>query len=376
MPLTARGKIDRKALPPVPKFVKEQRTTARAPANDIERALCAIWRDVLKSDAVSVDDNFYDLGGTSLQAFQIFARMAEEFDRDLPPTAMLDAPTIERQAILLRDASADRVSRKVLTFRAGGKRSPLFFLHDGYGAIMFARELVRDLKSDRPVYGLQPPPLDGAHRVLRTVEDIAADYLAEIRKVQPSGPYCLAGYSFGGFVALEIAQQLTRGGEPVSFVGIIDTGFELRHAVAGEVLSSRIRRHMGQFWRGSALLYFGTRLKKTVWDRLQTMHGELLKLPKELRLVLGYAIPFDDRPLFYCRVFHRSSRRYSPKPYEGAITMFARTEVAGLHRARWLTLARGGLMMHEIPARHAEIVWPPHSTKLAEYLDSSLDTIA
>src|SRR5262249_23882619 len=156
-------------------------------------------------------------------------------------------------------------------------------------------------------------------------------------------PYCLAGYSFGGFVAFEIAQQLASVGERVDFLGIIDTGFELRHEVAGEVLSSRIRRHMGQVGKGAMLSYFGTRIAKTVLDRMQTFHGNLLKPSKELRLALGAAIPSDDRPLFYRRVYHRSSRRYSPKPYDGVITMFASTEAAGMHRTRWRTLAGGGL---------------------------------
>jgi thioesterase domain-containing protein len=97
-------------------------------------------------------------------------------------------------------------------FAAYGRKAPLFIVHGAFGDIVFVREIVRDLKSDRPVYGLQPPPLDGAHKVPRTMEAIAADYLAEIRKVQPKGPYFLAGYSFGGTAVLEMARQLAQSG--------------------------------------------------------------------------------------------------------------------------------------------------------------------
>ena len=229
---------------------------------------------------------------------------------------------------------------------------------DRYCFVMYYRHLLSDLKSDRPVFGLQPRPLDGKHRIPRTIESIAADYVTEIRRVQPQGPYLLAGHSFGGRVSFEIAQQLVREGERVSFLGLIDTvfhdkPFEPNSRVS---LAARVSSRVYDFF-----------------DKLRWIRPVVLKRWYILKLRLGRPIPYELRPAYYDWLCSRANRRYTPQSYYGYITMFSSAGNSGLQRAGWGPLARGGLTVREVPAGHDDMVLPPHSKLLAEYFDACLD---
>jgi thioesterase domain-containing protein len=222
------------------------------------------------------------------------------------------------------------------------------------------RYLLKDLKSDRPIYGLQPPPLDGKHRLPRTIESMAADYVTEVRRVQPRGPYFLAGYSVGGRVSFEIAQQLVREGECVSFLGLIDTVFHDMPAWVSETvrLSGKVRGVHGfqeLLFRG--LRYLLRRVRNPVLD---------------LWFRLGGSIPYKYRHAYYEWLRLRASRNYVHKSYTGHIMMFSSAGNSERQRAYWEPLARGGLTVLEVPAGHDKMVWPPHSKRLAEYFDACL----
>ena len=374
LPLTGRGKVDRSALPPPPDPAENRCKASRGPSGEREHRLAAIWQEVLKIPNIGADDDFYELGGTSLQALLIFARIATTFGRDFPPTRMIQAATIARQAELLLGDSGASAAQTLVPFRTEGSAAPLFIVHGVFGDIMFGRELVRGLKSDRPVYGVQPPPLDGTHLVPRKMEDIAAAYLAEIRKVQPNGPYFLAGYSFGGTAALEMAQQLTRAGERVAFLGMIDTDYDGRYEVAGEQAVSRIARHMHQMRRQNMLAYLGKRVLNTLGYYAAMARETAQQLPNELRSLFGRPIPYEERAPCYRRIYLRASFRYTPRPYPGSIAICARKGAAEWHRERWRPIALGGLTVRETPANHFDIVWPPYSTMVAEWFDACLDS--
>ena len=216
-PIASSGKIDRNALPPP--YREEVRLAAfRTPSDDREHELLAIWQEVLKFPKIGIDDDFFELGGTSLQALMVFARIEARLGYSLSPTTIVQAPTIARLADFIRATTGIASSQSLVPLRPSGTGSPLFLVHNRYCFVMYYRHLLSDLKSNRPVFGLQPGPLDGKHRIPRTIESIAADYIAEIRRVQPQGPYLLAGHSFGGRVSFEIAQQLVRAGERVVFL--------------------------------------------------------------------------------------------------------------------------------------------------------------
>ena len=376
LPLTARGKVDRAALPPPPNLGLA-RIGSRVPSDTYEHSLVAIWQNALKIPKIGVDDDFYEIGGTSLQAFLIFSDIARTFGRDLPPTTMLEASTIAKQAALLRDEASPRNNSKLIAFRKSGSQAPLFLVHAAFGDIAYAGELARQLKSDRPVFGLRPAKLDGTESVSRNMEAIAADYISEIRQVQRKGPYFLAGHSFGGRAAYEMAQQLTRQGEDVAFLGLIDT-YAPKGRKKRETAVPRAARHVGALRKRNfreMIAYIGMHAAKNLAYGLAAARlAALENLPKPIGSRLINPPSYGLRPDLYESMHKKANQRYVPQPYCGRMAVFSAEGLAKFHQRHWQPLTLGGLTVIEIPnANHGSIVWPPHSAKLAAAFDACLD---
>jgi amino acid adenylation domain-containing protein len=373
-PKASSGKIDRNALPsPYP---KDMRLAAfRAPSNDYERQLIEIWQDVLKISKVGIDDDFFDLGGDSLQTFVLFAEIEAQLGCSLPPTTIIHAPTIAQLAEFIRAPTGIAAAQSLVELRASGTGLPLFLVHDRSGFAMCYRHLVSDLKSDRPVYGLQSLPLNGKHRIPRTIRSMAADCVTEIRRAQPQGPYFLAGYSFGGRVSFEIAQQLVREGERVSFLGLVDTSFRDMAVEGAPWVSEAV--HLGRKVRDARgfrdLLSRGLGfIKRQVFGGPRFIRNEVLFRRHDRWIRHGRSIPHEYRPAYYERLSVRANRSFVPKPYPNHITIFSSAGNSERQRAHWGPLARGGLTVLEVPAGHMDMVFPPHSKLLAEYFDACL----
>jgi enterobactin synthetase component F len=357
-PMTSSGKLDRNALS-LPDWRKSERPY-RAPSNRIEESLAKIWAQVLNMPKVGIDEDFYELGGTSLQAVMIFAQIARIHGQDLPAIAMVNGPTIALQAKILEKASQVSDRTRLMAFREKGDGAPLFFVHGGGGGVMHVRDVMQDLRSGNPLYGLRPPPLDGTERLPRSIEGFAADYVGEIRAVQPAGPYHIIGYSSGGTIAYEMARQFMDMGETVSLLGLIETDTKRYVRNPAATPSGDHGRRLAQF--RSRLTKMRKRAKN--WVK---------QLPHELRHALGMPIPHDDRADFYTRRFIEAEIAYTPRRYSGAITLFTRRSFADWYRAKWVTLAAGELIICELAvARHLEIVALPDSRFLAMQLDTIL----
>lgn len=213
------------------------------PRDEVEEQIAGFWRELLGLQRVGVHDSFFDVGGHSLIAVRLFRMIKNTFGVDLPISTLFDAPTIAQCAALLpRDQSAaDAASSSpageqaapvslnrfthLVALHPGGSNAatPLFVCAGMFGNVLNLRHLALHLGRDRPVYALQARGLFGDEAPHETFEEMARDYLAEVRSVQPHGPYILAGFSGGGIVALEMAQQLTEAGEDVSHLIMLDT---------------------------------------------------------------------------------------------------------------------------------------------------------
>nr|AEG64698.1 LpmD [Streptomyces viridochromogenes] len=227
LPLTPNGKLDRAALP-APEY--SAGAASRPPLTPEERALCALFADILGIEQVGADDGFFELGGHSFLAARLVGRIREEMGGELPVRSVFDAPTPAALARLLTaGASADvpatdrGATGALLPLRGRGSATPLFFLHPGGGFSWCYSGLVRQLPPDVPVYGIQARGLEGAGALPASLEDMAEDYLAVIRSVQPHGPYRLAGWSFGGLTAQALAVRLRAEGEEVGMLAILDS---------------------------------------------------------------------------------------------------------------------------------------------------------
>ncbi|KRA17573.1 non-ribosomal peptide synthetase [Lysobacter sp. Root604] len=226
LPLTPSGKLDRKALP-APE--RGERNGFVAPRTPVERKLAAIWKELLGLTRVGVHDNFFELGGDSLIAAQLIARLPERFGKRLPVASLFEASTIAGLAALLEHTDHEHgdplgvvLSLRRATTPSAAPR-PLFCIHPIAGLSLGYSGLLRHLDPAMPVYGLQARGLRGMDRLPDSIDEIAADYLAQIRRIQPEGPYRLLGRSLGGLIGHAIAAQMSEQSERVELLAMIDS---------------------------------------------------------------------------------------------------------------------------------------------------------
>jgi len=369
-PLTQSGKLDRKALS-LPQWHGSNRCY-RAPSSKEEVSLARIWSQVLGIPKIGADDDFFELGGTSLQSVMIFARISRAHGFDLPASTMMRAPTIALQAALLEEIWRANDRSLLVVFREKGDGPPVFFVHGGGGGVMHVRDLMQDLKCSNPLYGLHAPAVDGAERLPRTIEKFAARYIAEIRKVQPQGPYHIIGFSAGGTIGYEMARQLQKAGEVVALLGIIETNTTRYRDSIRQARYDHLRR----------IASFGTSPAEAVKLILAPMRKAANRLkekaPGELRHALGLAVPYEEREYFYMRWFRDVEASYTPGPYRGPITLFASQPRLEAYRNMWSDLAIDGLIVRHLPQSpdHSSVVLLPNSRFLAMQIDASLSEIA
>lgn len=205
-----------------------------APRNDIERTLAGFWQDLLGVAQVGVEDDFFALGGHSLIAVRLFAMVRKAYRVDFPISVLFEAPTIAACARLVEaqvGPSADRAAAPPRRFthlvamhdREGGAGTPFFLVAGMFGNVLNLRHLAQLMGGDRPFWGLQARGLYGDAEPHRTIPAAAADCIAELRQVQPRGPYLIGGFSGGGLTAWEIARQLEDAGEEVALLALLDT---------------------------------------------------------------------------------------------------------------------------------------------------------
>ena len=223
LPRTRTGKIDRRALP-APSPGGFGRAPAVPPADEVERALLAIWRLLLPGRVEGTRDDFFDLGGHSLIAAEMLAAVERRFGRRLPLPVLLDAPTIESLARLLREPAAPGASpvSPIVALRAAGSRPPFFCVPGGNGPGFNFRTIARLLGDDQPFYAFHVLTETG-EPMPESIGAWADRFLPALRLVQPHGPYRLGGHSFGGTVAWEMARRLAAAGEAVDLLVLLDT---------------------------------------------------------------------------------------------------------------------------------------------------------
>jgi amino acid adenylation domain-containing protein len=378
-PLTSNGKIDRRALPEADRSDLLPGTKFSSPQTPTEVSLASLWGQVLGLGQVGRYDNFFELGGHSLLATQLVARIRHTFKVDLSLRRLFERPTLMAVADFIdhpheqtgkgqvglpvgNKPAANTVPSPIssqfpphlITLQPEGVRRPLFLIHPLAGVVFPYYELALQLGSDQPVYGLQSIGIAGEASPLIRIEAMAEHYLAAIRQVQPEGPYQLAGWSFGGTIALEMAQQLQESGESVAFLGIIDS----------RLYSTRFAR----FWHGSRVLL--TSMSPHLWQYLSDYlklgpaeQGEETKSP-------SFKTSEFKRLLKVFQANVRADSHYKPKRYPGQVTLFRTADQDSTWG--WGDIAADGVELHQIPGHHMNVLRPPQVQILAKKLSACL----
>ncbi|GAA5076119.1 non-ribosomal peptide synthetase [Lysobacter panacisoli] len=333
--------------------------------------LLEIWRDLLRNPAIGPDDDFFSLGGHSLQAVQMFHRFNRETGINLPLATLLTARTVRALAYEYHRAGADSESHDdearpdpwapLVAIRPQGEQLPLFLVHAVGGNVLNYRPLADAMPAGIPVYGLQALGLDGRTAPIDSVEKMAERYVREIRAVQPHGPYHLAGGSMGGIIAYEMAQQLADAGETVGLLGLVDTSAEFGIRYRDEArrgLSARVQR-LRRRMQGQSLGERIATIGGVVNGRLQARQ---MRQQADQAREAGEALPHNVRYAELEATHMRAYVKYVVRPYPHSMVLFRAAEQPPELRDKpslgWEHMV-GGVEVVSIPGDHRVMIESP-----------------
>jgi len=395
LPLTPNGKLDRRALPDVPEVTQARETPFIAPRNEMELKLVQIWEDVFGTGPIGVTDNFFELGGHSLLAVRLAAQIHKQFGKSVALAVLLEEGNIANLAKVLQPETGDTPYSPLVAIRARGERRPFFCVHAIGGQVLGYYHLARWLGPDQPFYGLQAPFLTEIGDETKSIEQMAAEYVEAVRSVQPEGPYLLGGYSFGGFVAFEMARQLRDRGEEVALLAIMDT--------PSPNIFHQLPRDDDDAYNLAMLARVRARENAT---ELSLSHEHLRQLPpdEQFRHVfeqLKRVGIFDDSTteelgVLYIRSFmqghkarNRAIHEYRPGTYDGKVTLFRcaevdRRQLDAFERVGvaieeptfgWRELTTEPVEVYEVPGYHERMCQEPYVQVLAERLGRCIEEV-
>lgn len=389
LPLTANGKVDRRALPLPVYELAEARNGHKTSRTGTEAKLTEIWTELLGYEQIGVNENFFDLGGHSLLAIRMFTKIEASFRKSIPLATLFEAGTIENLASILDQDDWQEPESALVPIQPLGDRPPFFCVHAKGGNVLFYRDLAKHLGNDQPFYGIQARRIGGRQVGHATVEEMAETYIREMKGLQPEGPYYIGGASFGGLAAFEIAQQLRRNGDEVALLALLDTGSpdyprplpntsRIRSRINSLVNRTRLHRDslVGLSNRGR-LSYIVEKIGK-------------LKLKYRRKVVNSYKLAAREFylrkngegsiPAKYIQVedqIAKAGEKYQPKAYAGKVTLFrASNQPVGFQEdptLGWGPFVSGELEINDVPGHHGSIVNEPYVGVLAAKLRASIE---
>jgi len=322
LPHTPNGKIDRKALPEPGRERSDGGPAYEPPRGEMEEQLASWWCSLLGIERVGRHDDFFDVGGHSLLAVRLFLQIEKQYGKHLPLATLLEAPTIQRLADIIRGGGSATDWTPIVPLNRAGSNPPFFCIHGAGGNVLLYRDLAKRLGPDQPFYGIQARGLDGRRGYHTNIEDMAAEYVEEIRRVQPEGPYYLGGYCMGGTVAFEIAQRLRQQGQEVALLALFDT-----HSRWQQDDLPRNLYRLGQkiFFHAANVVILGPKgiasfLREKTSEAARRVERKLAVLSSHL----AHAVHLRrENPVVALeKINDRAAEAYVPSPYPGTVTVF------------------------------------------------------
>jgi acyl transferase domain-containing protein/thioesterase domain-containing protein len=391
IPLSSIHRAMTEAAPkPLPVAASRAPSASSAQLNPVEAVIADVWRELLGVDEVGRDDDFFALGGHSLAAVRLFARIRKQWNVDLPLATLFQGSTLAGLAALVAQAGhldtsmpgtpaptaapASNViqlprawSPLVAICRGAPEHRPLFCVHGAGGNVLNFKVISDRLGPQLPFYGLQAQGVDGRLPPLTTIEDMAAQYVEAVKTVDPTGPYRLAGYSGGGVIAYEMAQQLRREGREVETIMMIDT---LAPEAARRKVPLLQKVWLKRHWTLDFMLDWPNRRRRG----REMQRNYQLALEK---LARGEPLPPELADFHLFRNFTDAQERYQPRPYDGELVLFraALAETVYLYagdKLGWDEVATGDIRVSVVRGSHFSMMAEPGVSELIEAIRREL----
>jgi thioesterase domain-containing protein len=378
LPLTPNGKLDKKALPAPDAIFPDRHHSIAPPRDDLERGLVHIWEKVLQARPIGIRDDFFELGGNSLLALRMLGLVQQQYAKGVAMSTIFKARTIQSLAGILRRKAPSLTESPLVAIQPHGNNPKLFCVHPGSGNVFCYADLARRLGPDQPLYGLQDPSIYTDTTPAIPIEVMAARYIEALRSAQSEGPYLLAGWSFGGFVAFEIARQLFKARQEVLLLALLDTS------------APNSTRQFSHVADDAFLLYviaseIGLQVSPDELRQLQPDEriSHLNRLMQKAEVLL-----YDDgayylrRQLEIFKARMRAVDDYRPGIYPGQITLFKANDregeslpMMGLSdpTAGWTELSTQPVETLCVSGTHTTLAREPHVETLAKLLSGCIE---
>jgi amino acid adenylation domain-containing protein len=381
IPSTPNGKIDRKALPK-PDYSHINRSEDYvAPRTSNEKLVADIWEELMGLNKISIFDNFFQLGGRSLVAVKIMARLEQETGKRLPLATLFEYSTVEKLATRLEIDAEAITWDSLVPIKPKGSKMPLYIVHGAGLNVLLFNALAMNMDDEQPVYGLQAKGLNGVDEPLDVMEEIAANYVDEIMNHDPVGPYAIAGYSLGGLIAYEMAKQMLAMGKNVKMVAMFDT-----YADQTQIYDSWIKIKTKNTWFLVKQLAYTPLL--FLQDPGRTVQYKSREIRRRVQKVYNMIFPGKVKKKegfsAYSNDIHEKSlaaqRNYLLTPVNVAIELFRAKKktfyMDDFKYLGWKPFAQKGVNVHDIPGEHNTIFAPPNDKQFAKVLQECLDKAA
>ena len=341
------------------------------PADDVERGVAAIWKELLDIDrTLGRDEDFFELGGDSFLGVQMLAAVDVAFAVQIPQSALVRSATLADLAEAIRDYANAPPASPLVPLQTEGGQTPLFWVSGGGGGVFGVTNLAFHLGSDQPVYAFQPIGADGKTAPVLDIHQMATGFVTLLREVQPGGPYVLGGHSFGGLVAFEMARQLEAMGETVAFLGLVEADTLLDRTLIDSA-RTKLRAARGQVseWLGAERPE-----QRAILARMLARQRERARvLATRPAPAADIWLPRAQLGPALVTALREATRRYRGGPYHGPLTYFEARESAPPGRARrWRPWVQGPVEVVEVPGTHETCVHEPNIGLVARKLRSRL----
>ena len=381
IPLTSNGKVDRKALPQYDASELADKNTFIEPKNKEQELIAKIWAESLELNQVSITDDFFELGGHSMIAIKVMVEVEKQTGLRLPLAILFDNSTVEKFALQLNKSKHEITWDSLIPIKKSGNKPPLYIIHGQGMNIIIFKSLAGVIDKNQPIYGVQPKGLNPDEEPFTTIEEIASGYIQEILKENPNGPYLIVGYSSGGVIALEMADQLQKAGKNVSFLGLLDTYYDgdsytkLMKDGNFSAIFSHIFKTVG-----SAFLYLSKYPKAYIDHNISFTLGSMYNFYKKFNPIKA-DLSNPKYVLDKIQKTHETAlNNYKLKKYDVNVHLFRANDkkmnyVPNMDSNGWAPYIGKELNIVDIPLEHLQFFDPKHVHIFSEKLQEVLNGI-